>query len=225
MVQNFYCAEHARPRAYYQHLQPMPRIKEFDPEEALDRALDLFWRRGYEGASLRDLLDHMEISRQSLYDTFGDKRSLFLKVLARYEELAVTGMLEPLTRGSWARPIERPLTALVAIRGFFELFLSEVVLDRQRGSCLMANTAIEVGPADPEIQAVVRAYFGRVEEALHAALSRAQEAGEIAADREPRALARSLVNTLYGLGIMSRAGASRAALRQMLDVGLSVLTK
>lgn len=223
MVQNFYAQESARPRAYYQHLQAMPRVKEFDPEEALDRALDMFWRRGYEGASLRDLLEHMEISRQSLYDTFGDKRSLFLKVLARYEALAVEGMLDTLTRTGWSRPIERPLTALVAIRGFFELFLAEVVLDRERGSCLMANTAIEVGPADPEIQAVVRAYFGRVEEALHAALERAHEAGELRPGSEPRALARHLVNTLYGLGIMSRAGAGRAALRQMIDVGLSVL--
>lgn len=223
MVQNFYCQERSRPRAYYQHLQPMPRIKEFDPEEALDRALDLFWRRGYEGTSLRDLLEHMDISRQSLYDTFGDKRSLFLKVLARYEKLAFESTYELVTRASWARPIERPLTALVAIRGLFETYLHEVVRATDRGSCLMANTAIEVGAADPEIQAVVRAFFVRVEDALHTVLERAAEAGELSVGRDPRALARHLVNTLYGLGIMGRAGASRAALRQMLDVGLSVL--
>lgn len=223
VVQNFYSPEAARPRAYYQHLQPMSRIKEFEPEKAIDRALDLFWRLGYEGASMRDLLEHMKISRQSLYDTFGDKRSLFLKVLARYEALAVAGMLDTLTRMSWARPIERPLTAGVAIRGYFELFLSEVALDRPRGSCLMANTAIEVGTTDPEIQAVVRAYFTRVEDALHAVLVRAHEAGELPANRDPRALARHLLNVLHGLGVMSRAGASRMALRQMIDVGLSVL--
>ncbi|MCY1055875.1 MULTISPECIES: TetR/AcrR family transcriptional regulator [Nannocystis] len=202
----------------------MPRVKEFDPEEALDRALDLFWRRGYEGTSLRDLIEHMDISRQSLYDTFGDKRSLFLKVLARYEKLAFESTYELVTRASWARPIERPLTALVAIRGLFETYLHEVVRATERGSCLMANTAIEVGASDPEIQAVVRAFFVRVEDALHTVLERAHEAGELpATSRDTRALARHLVNTLYGLGIMGRAGASRAALRQMLDVGLSVL--
>jgi TetR/AcrR family transcriptional repressor of nem operon len=112
----------------------------------------------------------------------------------------------------------------VAIRGLFETYLHEVVRATERGSCLMANTAIEVGASDPEIQAVVRAFFVRVEDALHTVLERAHEAGELpATSRDTRALARHLVNTLYGLGIMGRAGASRAALRQMLDVGLSVL--
>ena len=193
----------------------MARTKEFDPEEALDRALDIFWRRGYEGTSLRDLLEGMDISRQSLYDTFGDKRSLFLKVLARYETLAMEGMIQLLAgKGS-----------LTAIRGFCEYFLAEIVLDTDRGSCLMASTAIEVGRADPEIQTVVKTYFGRVESAIHAVLAGSMEAGQIAEDRDLRALARHLVNAIHGLGIMGRAGTSRPAMRQMLNAALSVLDK
>ncbi len=191
----------------------MARTKEFDPDAALDLALDLFWRRGYEGTSLRDLLEGMDISRQSLYDTFGDKRSLFLKVLARYEKLAMDGLI---------RHLEGQRT-LAAIRGFCEYFMSEIVHDTDRGSCLMASTAIEVGRADPEIQATVKAYFTRVEAAMHAALVSATEAGEIGPDRDLRGFARHLVNALHGLGIMGRAGASRPALRQMLNVALSVL--
>lgn len=141
----------------------MARTKEFDPEEALDRALDIFWRRGYEGTSLRDLLEGMDISRQSLYDTFGDKRSLFLKVLARYETLAMEGMIQ-LLEGKGT---------LTAVRGFAEYFLAEIILDADRGSCLMASTAIEVGRADPEIQTVVKTYFGCVEAAIHAVLANA----------------------------------------------------
>jgi TetR/AcrR family transcriptional repressor of nem operon len=193
----------------------MARTKEFDPEEALDRALDIFWRRGYEGTSLRDLLEGMDISRQSLYDTFGDKRSLFLKVLARYETLAMEGMIQ-LLEGKGT---------LTAVRGFAEYFLAEIILDADRGSCLMASTAIEVGRADPEIQTVVKTYFGRVEAAIHAVLANAMEAGQIAEDRDLRALARHLVNALHGLGIMGRAGHSRPALRQMLNGALSVLEK
>ncbi len=191
----------------------MARTKEFDPEEVLDLALDLFWRRGYEGCSLRDLLDAMDISRQSLYDTFGDKRSLFLKVLARYEKLAMEGLIQLLDgKGT-----------VTAVRGFGEYFLSKVVLDR--GSCLMANTAIEVGADDPEIQTIVRAYFGRVETAIHSVLASAMEAGQIAEDRDLRALARHLVNAIHGLGIMARGGASRPMLRQMLSVSMSVLDR
>lgn len=211
MVQNPYI----QPACYRRVRLPMARTKEFDPAEALDLALDLFWRRGYEGTSLRDLLEAMDVSRQSLYDTFGDKRSLFLKVLARYEKLAMDGMIRLLEgRGT-----------LAAIRGFCEYFMSEIVHDTDRGSCLMASTAIEVGRDDPEIQAVVKAYFARVEAVIHAALVGAMEAGEIDADRDLRAYARHLVNALHGLGIMGRAGASRPALRQMLNVALSVLDR
>ncbi len=191
----------------------MARTKEFDPTEALDLALDVFWRCGYQGHSLRDLLEGMEIARQSVYDTFGDKRSLFLKVLARYEHLALRGMVQHLEAGG----------TVAAIRGFCEHFMAEVVHNRDRGACLMAKTAIEVGPTDPEIQAVVKAYFGRVEAAFHEVLTRAAKAGEVHPDSDARALARHLVNTLHGLGIMGRSGASRPALRQMLNVALSVL--
>ncbi len=193
----------------------MARTKEFDPEEAIDRALDLFWRRGYEGTSLRDLLETMDISRQSLYDTFGDKRSLFLKVLERYERLAMEGLVQHLEgKGT-----------LLAVRGFCEYFMSEIVHDRDRGSCLMASTAIEVGPGDPEIQTVVKTYFSRVEAALHTALTSAMAAGELSKDHDLRALARHLVNSIHGLGIMGRAGFSRPVLRQMLTVALSVLER
>lgn len=193
----------------------MPRTKEFDPDAALDLALDIFWRRGYEGTSLRDLLDGMEISRQSLYDTFGDKRSLFIKVLGRYEALAMEGLAQHLEgQGSVA-----------AVRGYCEFFMAGIVRDARRGSCLMANTAIEVGPADAEIQAIVRTYFNRVEGLLFAALAGAREAGQLPADADLRPLARHVVNALHGLGIMGRAGASGPMLRQMLGVALSVLER
>lgn len=238
MVQNVYCHQEARPRAYYAHLQtdrsPMPRVKEFDPKAALERALDLFWRRGYEATSLRELVEHMEIPRQSLYDTFGDKRSLFLKVLARYEEQALEGTVKLLeleaipsyrlaTDADAKARTAKFMRSPVALRGFFETYLHEVLLDASRGSCLMANTALEVGDEDPEIQAVVRAYFQRVEDTFFAVLTAGVEAGELKPSRDLRALARHLVNAYYGLGIMSRSGASRLALRQMVDVALSVI--
>jgi TetR/AcrR family transcriptional repressor of nem operon len=191
----------------------MARTKEFDPEVAIDLALELFWKRGYEGTSLRELLDAMDISRQSLYDTFGDKRSLFIKVLARYEKLAMEGLVQHLEgKGS-----------LLAVKGFAEYFMANVASDG--GSCLMASTAIEVGDSDPEIQSIVRAYFVKVETAIHSVLAGAMEAGQIAEGRDLRVLARHLVNALHGLCIMSRSGASRPMLRQMLNVALSVLER
>lgn len=212
MVQNFY----AEPAGVRPPGSPMSRTKEFDPERALDLALDIFWRRGYEGTTLRDLLEGMDISRQSLYDTFGDKRSLFLKVLERYERLMMEGLTVRHLQGAGS---------VEAIRGYCEYFLAEIVHDPALGSCLMANTAIEVGAGDPEIQTIVRAYFGRLEGILHGVLAGARKAGEIGEDRDVRALARHILNALHGLGIMGRSGASRSVLRQMLNTALSVLER
>jgi TetR/AcrR family transcriptional repressor of nem operon len=211
MVQNSYAEPSSgQPTGFF-----MPRTKEFDPEQALDLALDIFWRRGYEGTSLRDLLEGMDISRQSLYDTFGDKRSLFIKVLGRYEALMMEGLVQHL----------QGLATVEAIRGYCEYFRSEVVHVQAHGSCLMANTAIEVGPTDAEIQGIVRTYFGRVESILHGVLAGARAGGQIREDSDVRALARHVLNALHGLGIMGRSGASRPMLRQMLNVALSVLER
>ena len=76
----------------------MARPKAFDVERALDRAVEVFWTRGYEATSLCDLLEHMEIGRQSLYDTFGDKHGLFLAALERYRRAMSQSLLGALER-------------------------------------------------------------------------------------------------------------------------------
>lgn len=190
----------------------MARTKEFEPIEALDAAMELFWRKGYEAASMRELLDAMGIGRGSFYDTFGDKHSLFLSALDRFQEV----------RASW---IEEALRGegLGGIEEVFHRSLNGLYQYRPPRGCLLANSAVELAPHDPEVAARISAYIWRTEGAFQAALERARDGGEIPSGSDPRALSRFLVNTLHGLRVLARAGADRGTLEDTVRVALGAL--
>lgn len=192
----------------------MPRAKAFDPEVALDRAVELFWRLGYEGTSMAKLLEFMSISRQSLYDTYGDKHSLFLAAVDRYRS-KVHAQLQSIV-ASEASP-------LAAVRAIFAWVDEEVVDNPDHRSCLMANSALELAQRDPDVRERVAEYLERVEELFFTTLERGREAGELADDRDTRALARFLTNAIHGLGILARGGATTPVLRDTVTTTLAVL--
>lgn len=195
-------------------VREMPRVKEFDPELALARAMELFWQQGYEGTSLKQLLEVMGIRRQSLYDTYGDKHSLYLAVLERYRELIMTLVDDHLARED---------ASLSAVHGFCQHYLSAVMRTDKR-ACLMASAALELGLRDEEVATKVRNYLSALELALRRVLERAMQAGALRADANPVAMARHLVNSLMGLSVMGRgAGLSRPAMRQLVTTALAVL--
>ncbi|HLT35432.1 MAG TPA: TetR/AcrR family transcriptional regulator [Enhygromyxa sp.] len=192
----------------------MPRAKAFDPEAALDRAVELFWRFGYEGTSMAKLLEFMGISRQSLYDTYGDKHSLFLAAVDRYRA-NVQRQLAALISGE--------ATAIAGVRAVFEWVNQAVVEHPEHRSCLMANTALELGQRDPDARERVSAHLRDVEGVFAAALERGQRAGELDASRDVRALARFLTGSIHGLGILARGGAPTPVLRDTITTTLAVL--
>lgn len=192
----------------------MPRAKAFDPEVALDRAVELFWQLGYEGTSMAKLLEFMGISRQSLYDTYGDKHSLFLAAVDRYRS-KVQAQLRTI--------IASEDSPLAGIRAVFAWVNREVIEIPEHRSCLMANCALELGQRDPEVRERVAEHLREVEEVFHSALERSREAGELAADRDTRALARFLTNAIHGLGILARGGATTPVLRDSIATTLAVL--
>lgn len=191
----------------------MPRTKEFDPEVALDKAMHVFWHKGYEATSMEDLLEAMDLNRGSLYDTFGDKRQLFLKALERYCG-GISGRI---------RILEQPGSALSAIRTFIETMAAGLLADPARRGCLLVNTAMELAPHEKEVGAQVSRVVGFIEESFFNALSRAKKQGELKKGQDPRALARYLTGMMQGLVVMYKAGASPAAVHDILNTGLSVL--
>ncbi len=192
----------------------MARRKEFEPVEALDKAMGLFWRQGYEATSMQDLIEHLGINRQSLYDTFGDKHELFLAALDRYCSVHVLERF---------RMLEQPGSALTAIRQFFRSLVELAGTDKAKRGCLVANSTVELAPHDKDIGARVASALSWIEEAFHKALVRARKDGELGERHDPRALARFLTCFAMGRSVMAKAGANRKSLQDAVEVAMSVL--
>ena len=195
------------------YLRSVARPKAFNREQALLAAMQVFWMKGYEATSLDDLLAAMKIGRQSLYDTFGDKRALFMEALGRYRELT-----DAYLRGCLA---DAP-TVKAAFQRLFMQVVDEPEAHQRRG-CLLINSAVELAPHDPETAQLVVAYQRATERLFRRGLELAQERGELPADRDVRALARYLVSAMQGLRVMAKADPNKAALRDVVGVALGVL--
>jgi TetR/AcrR family transcriptional repressor of nem operon len=161
---------------------------------------------------MRDLLDGMGIGRGSFYNTFGDKHALFLAALDRFEE-ARTGWIGETLEGS----------GLDGIEEVFRRSVDGLVGSEPRRGCLLANSAVELAPHDPEVADRISRYVRRTEEAFAGALVRAQGAGEILARSDPKVLARFLVSNLHGMRVLARAGTDRRTLEDAARVALEAL--
>ncbi|MDP9864061.1 MULTISPECIES: TetR/AcrR family transcriptional regulator [Streptosporangium] len=192
----------------------MARTKEFDPDTALQAALELFWERGYEATSMADLVGHLGIGRASLYATFGGKHDLYLKALRRYLETREPSPVEMLSQ---------PGAALPAVRRLVEFYAEDSIRDQRRRGCMIANAAGELLPGDDAVARFVDANWTALETALASALIRAQAQGELAADRDPRALARFLLVFLQGLRLTAKGMPDPARLRDAAAQALRVL--
>ena len=153
----------------------MPRPKEFSPDEALAKAMEVFWAQGYEATTVQDLVDAMGINRFSLYDTFGDKRSLFLSALDRYGASIANESLSAL---------EGAEDGMAAIRAFFLGQVERFSGEEGRRGCLMANCTAELAGRDDDAAERSRRALEGIQRAFRSALGRAQVAGDIGPDRD-----------------------------------------
>jgi TetR/AcrR family transcriptional regulator, transcriptional repressor for nem operon len=190
----------------------MARRKEFDPERALAKAMSAFWRLGYENTSMDVLIREMGISKQSLYDTFGDKRALYLKALAYYRDKINAGLRRVFESN---RTVKEGFARLL-----FDLS-SESRQQHERGCLLLsANMARDIG--DSVIADFLRENQATVESIFIEALRHAQERGELSRKQNPIALACFFVVTIQGMRAMARLKSKRKALEQVARVALAV---
>lgn len=194
----------------------MPRPKEFNPDEALEKAMQVFWHKGYEATSMEDLLTAMNLNRGSLYATFGDKRELFLKALDLY--CCSGGSL-----GSRFSILSQPGPALPLIRQFINRMLEFGLSDPLRRGCMLTNTVMELAPHEKDIAVKISGRLQMVEEGLFKLLARAQQEGELVRDKDPLALARVLVTMMQGTIVMIKAGTPAEVVRQTAKTALSIL--
>ena len=192
----------------------MARPREFDRNDVLARATQVFWLKGYEATSIQDLVDATGVNRGSLYNEFRDKAGLFAAVLDRY---MADSAARKLIRAAEDGPPRATIEAL------FDDVVAGGCGDPARRGCLLTNTAVERSPLCPETAARVGAALVSVEDALLCLVQRGQALGEIAPWRDPRTLARFLLATIQGLRVMAKVTADPSALRDVANLALEQL--
>jgi TetR/AcrR family transcriptional regulator, transcriptional repressor for nem operon len=192
----------------------MARPREFDEVTALEAAIECFWYRGYEATSVRDLTDKMRISAPSLYNAYGDKRTLFKQALEHYLDCSARALIKRL---------ESSLPPKQAIRRFIEEIIEHSVTDRERRGCFLINSALEVAPHDSELGAFVADRFAEIEAFFYRSIKAAQTKGEIPRERAAKDLARMLLGVLLGIRVLARSKPERALLEGVARPALALL--
>lgn len=180
------------------------RPREFDPEQVLDAAMAVFWKKGYAGTALAELESATKLGRQSLYGAFGDKRALFARVVDRYFDVVLQRHIIDVLDG--------PGSGRANVEKVIRAWESAAAAPDFNG-CLVGNSSSEMGLHDPEMADLLRRKLDLLEAAFHRALLRAQRDGEIDVNADARALARSFVVTAQGLSIICRVNRDRAFVR------------
>lgn len=189
---------------------PVGRPRAFDLDQALDRALKVFWRKGYEGASLSDLTKAIGINRPSLYAAFGNKEALFRKVLQRYAEGPAAYVRQALNEPTARAVAERLLTGAVGL-------LTDP--GNPRG-CLMVQGALACGTEAESMRRELVARRMASEGALRQRFERALADGDLPADANAADLARYVVTVIQGMAVQAAGGASRKELRRVAEMAL-----
>ena len=181
---------------------------------ALDGAMECFWRRGYEGTSLRDLTASTCLTAPSLYNAFGDKQELFSRALRHYVEYTTRDRLHLL---------EKAFTPKEALHRFFAELIEHSLSDHDRKGCFLVNSALEVAPHDAECRAVISAQFADIEAFFKKCIQRAQADETIAPDIEVAEMARLLLGVSLGIRVLARSKPRRHVLEGVARPALALL--
>jgi TetR/AcrR family transcriptional repressor of nem operon len=191
----------------------MARPREFDEATVLEAAMNCFWAQGYELTSVRELAEQMGITGASLYNAFGDKRSLYRQALGHYLEQTVRDRVARLER----------LPPFPAIRTFFDEIVERSVTDKQRRGCMLVNSALELAPYDPEFQKLVAQEMIFIEAFFRRCIEAGQKDGTISAIRPGAELAKLLLSVLLGIRVLARTRPERAVLEDAANGALELL--
>lgn len=190
------------------------RPQKFDRDTALEAAMTVFWKRGYDGTSVQELLDAMEINRGSMYNSFGDKQSLFVQAIEHYCTRS---------REAVSTLLRRPGSSLENVVEVIRERAAAALQGPARGS-LVTNSAVELAPHMAAVADTLTYHFSRLELMLRNALDRAVDSGELPHHTDTRALARFLVAVDQGLMVLGRAAAVQETIDDVVRVTVATLT-
>ena len=190
------------------------RPLEYDPAEALDAAMQAFWRRGYEGTSMQDLLDATGLSKSSFYQAFSGKHQAFQHALAHYCDNVTAGLRDRLdgADSGWS-----------FIEGVLLDAADEARMSGDPRGCMIVNVATEFSTRDPRIRDLIADGAKRVTQVFILAVKQAQAEGDIPVARDPHVLGRYLLSSLSGIRTMVKAGTRHRAIAEIVAVIMSAL--
>ncbi|GAA2065219.1 TetR/AcrR family transcriptional regulator [Streptomyces albiaxialis] len=192
----------------------MARPKQFDPEIAVDQAMEVFWRKGYAATTPQDLVDALGIGKGSLYNTFGSKHALFERALRRYRDTQTAALVEML---------DEPGPVKDRLRKVLKLLAETDLDDPDRRGCMAVNATAELASVDETAAELARRMLDRTESAFRALIEEGQRSGEIAPGRDPAALGSLLMNTVVGMRIVARVAEGPERLDRVIDATLDSL--
>jgi TetR/AcrR family transcriptional repressor of nem operon len=192
----------------------MARTKDFDENEVLTKAIQLFWYKGYNGTSMQDLVDGLGISRSSLYDTYTDKHTLFVKALESYQTAGAARIQEI---------VDNSVSAKETIKRLLQLATTDLLDDKQQKGCFMVNAEVEVAPHDAEVNNLVCKNDQQMEEAFYKVIQQGKDSGEIKNAQDARALARFVINAVKGMRVSAKSVTDKAFFDDIIALTISAL--
>lgn len=192
----------------------MARIKLFNEDEVLDKAVCLFWHKGYNGTSMQDLVDSLGISRSSLYDTYTDKHTLYLKALERYQQMGQANV---------SAIIDQDLPAKTKIYKLLQMYIADAQQENQQKGCFMVNAELEVAPHDTAVNEMVCKNNQQMEAAFYQIITSGQQSGEINNQQDARSLTNFLLNATKGMRVSASSVNDHGYFDGIIETAMSVL--
>lgn len=192
----------------------MPRTKQFDEKEVLNKAMELFWEKGFHATSIQDLVSHLGINRASLYDTFGGKEELFSRSFQEYRK-ASGDMVKGLLAGK--------ASVKDGFEKLFDYAIEEAVKDDNRKGCFVVNTTTELIPGDSNIHSILRDNMDNVGELFAAYIQKGIDRGEIDSSKNAKEIGLMLFAFYNGFRVVSKIDTDPKKLKRMVKTALSVL--
>nr|WP_299342071.1 TetR/AcrR family transcriptional regulator [Allomuricauda sp.] len=192
----------------------MPRTKQFDEKEVLNKAMELFWEKGFHATSIQDLVSHLGINRASLYDTFGGKEELFNRAFQTYRN-ASGDMVKGLLAGG--------ASVKQGFEKLFDFAIEEAVKDNARKGCFVVNTTTELIPGDSDIHNILRNNLDHVGKLFATYIQKGIDQGEIDSSKNAKEIGLMLFTFYNGFRVVSKIDADPKKLKRMVAIALSVL--
>jgi len=192
----------------------MPKVKLFDENEVLDKAMKLFWKKGYHATSVQDLVSHLEINRASLYDTYGNKEQLFNKSLALYRKSTIDGITQI---------FESHSNVMDGFKELFDLSIKEVIKDKEFKGCFFVNTTTELIPNDEKVHKVFKRVKRDFEDLFYKYLKKGKDSGELRTDHDLKSLASMLFMLYNGMKVVSKINPKKEELKNSVELAMTLI--